>query len=296
MAMELNITTDLTTAIPSEISFNFEELKTELAERLDHYNHLVITDDSIQEGRADRAKLNALVKALDERRKEVKKACLAPYEAFEAQVKELIALVKAPIAAIDKQLDAYEEQRRAEKEAEIKAVWDGYLADNKVPAGITLSAIYDPKWLNATVSISTVKKTMGARFEQIAKDLAVIEGLTAYNFEAKETYLDTLDLGKAISEAHRLTALEQKRKEWEAEQERRKAAQEAARATETVQPTVSTPEVQTPAVEAVAPQEEAVEAKEEPVYILRLEMHVTKSQAADLKAFLIANKIVHNKI
>lgn len=296
MAMELNITTDLATAIPSEISFNFEELKERLVERLDHYNHLVITEDSIQEGKADRAKLNALVNALDTRRKEVKKKCLAPYEKFEAQVNELKSLVKAPITVIDKQLDTYEEQRKAEKEAEIKAVWDGYLADNKVPAGITLSAIYDPKWLNATVSISTVKKTMEARLEQIAKDLALIEGLPAYNFEANEMYLNTLDLGRAVSEAQRLTALEQKRKEWEAEQERLKAPQEAARATETVQPTVSTPKVQTPAVEAVAPQEEAVDSKEEPIYILRLEMHVTKSQAAGLKAFLVANNIEHKKI
>lgn len=292
--MELKVTTDLATAIPSEIVFNFEELKTTLAERLDHYNHLVITEDGIKEGKADRAKLNALAKALDTRRKEVKKACLAPYEAFETQVKELLALVNAPIAAIDKQLAAYEEQRRAEKESEIKAIWDGYLADNMVPAGITLAKIYDPKWLNATVSIETIKKTMEARFEQIARDLTVIDGLTAYNFEAKETYLDTLDLGKAVSEAQRLTALEQKRKEWEAEQERLKAAQEATRATETVQPTVSTPEVQTPAVEAVAPQEEAEPT--ETVYTLRLEMYVTKSQAADLKAFLVANKIEHNKI
>ena len=292
--MELKVTTDLATAIPSEIVFNFEELKTTLAERLDHYNHLIITDDSIREGKADRAKLNALVTALDTRRKEVKKACLAPYEKFEVQVKELQSLVKVPIAAIDKQLNLYEEQRKAEKDAQIQAVWDGFLANCNVPAGITLAKIYDPKWLNATVSIETVKKTMEARLEQIAKDLAVIEGLPAYNFEANEMYLNTLDLGRAVSEAQRLTALEQKRKEWEAEQERLKAAQEAARATETVQPTVSTPDVQTPAVEPVAPQEEAEPT--ETVYTLRLEMHVTKRQAADLKAFLVANNIQHNKI
>lgn len=292
--MELKVTTDLATAIPSEIVFNFEELKMTLAERLDHYNHLIITDDSIREGKADRAKLNALVNALDARRKEVKKACLAPYEKFEAQVKELQSLVKVPIAAIDKQLAAYEVQRREEKKAEIEAAWREYLAENKVPAGITLSAISDPKWLNATVSIETIKKTMEERFEQIEKDLAVIAGLPAFNFEAQETYLDTLDLGRAVSEAQRLNALEQKRKEWEAEQARRKAAQEAARATETVQPTVSTPEAQTPTVEAVAPQEEAEPT--ETVYALRLELQVTKSQAADLKAFLVERGINHYKI
>ncbi len=292
--MELKVTTDLAKAIPSEISFNFEELKLTLTERLDHYNHLVITEDGIKEGRADRAKLNKLKTAIETRRKEIKNACMAPYNAFEIQVKEITALIDKPIAAIDNQLFAYEEKRKEEKKAEIKAVWDEFLADNKVPAGITLTAIGDPKWLNATVSIETIRKTMAARFEQIANDLTVIAGLPAFNFEAQETYLDTLDLGRAVREAQRLAEQAEKRKAWEEEQARRTAAKEAARATETVKPTVSTPEAQTPAVEPVAPQEEPEPT--ETVYVLRLEMQVTKNQAAALKAFLIENGINHYKI
>ena len=292
--MELKVTTDLAKAIPSEISFNFEELKLTLTERLDHYNHLVITEDGIKEGRADRAKLNKLKTAIETRRKEIKNACMAPYNAFEIQVKEITALIDKPIAAIDNQLAAYEEKRKAEKKAEIKAVWDEFLADNKVPTGIALSTIADPKWMNATVSIETIRKTMAARFEQIANDLTVIAGLPAFNFEAQETYLDTLDLGRAVREAQRLTEQAEKRKAWEEEQERRRTAQEAARATETVQPTVSTPEAQAPAVESVAPQEEPEPT--ESVYVLRLELQVTKNQAAALKAFLIENGINHYKI
>ena len=292
--MELKVTTDLAKAIPSEISFNFEELKLTLTERLDHYNRLVITEDGIQEGKADRAKLNKLKTAIETRRKEIKNACMAPYTAFEAQVKEITALIDQPIAAIDNQLAAYEAQRKEEKKAKIEAAWNEYLAENKVPAGITLSAISDPKWLNATVSIETIRKTMEARFEQIANDLAVIAGLPAFNFEAQETYLDTLDLGRAVREAQRLTEQAEKRKAWEEEQVRRQAAQEAARATETAKPTESTPEVQTPAVEAVATQEEPEPT--ETVYALRLELQVTKSQAAELKAFLVERGINHHKI
>lgn len=292
--MELKVTTDLATAIPSEISFNFEELKLTLAERLDHYNHLVITDDSIQEGKADRAKLNALVNALDTRRKEVKKACLAPYEKFEAQVKELQSLVKVPIAAIDKQLNLYEEQRKAEKEAAIKDIWDGYLADNKVPAGINLRQIFNDKWLNASVKMNAIQKEIDERLEKIANDLAAIKNLPTHAFEAEEVYKNTLDLSRALGEAHRLTEQDERRKAWEEEQARRKAAQEATRATETARPTVSTPEVQTPAVEAVAPQEEAEPT--EVVYNLNLSLLVTKSQAAELKAFLIERGIKYNKI
>lgn len=294
MAMELNITTDLTTAIPSEISFNFEELKEWLEERLDHYNHLVITEDSIQEGRADRAKLNALVNALEDRRKEVKKACLVPYEKFKKKEKELVTLVKSPIAAIDKQLAAYEEKRRAEKEAEIKAIWDEYLTDNKVPAAINLNQIFNEKWLNASVKPNAIRKEIVERLEKISNDLAAIKNLPAHAFEAEEVYKNTFDLSRALAEAHRLTEQDERRKEWEAEKERRQAAQEAARATETVHPTVSTPEAQTPAVEAVAPQKEPEPT--ETVYALRLELQVTKSQAAELKAFLIERGIKYDRL
>ena len=48
--MEFIMSTDLTTALPKEIGFNFEELKAELAEKLDYYNNLVVTEDTIKEG------------------------------------------------------------------------------------------------------------------------------------------------------------------------------------------------------------------------------------------------------
>ena len=102
--MEFIMSTDLTTALPKEIGFNFEELKAELAEKLDYYNNLVVTEDTIKEGKAEKAKLNKLREAVESKRKEIKKECMAPYTDFEAKVKELVAMIDAPVAAIDGQL------------------------------------------------------------------------------------------------------------------------------------------------------------------------------------------------
>lgn len=110
--MEFIMSTDLTTALPKEIGFNFEELKAELAEKLDYYNNLVVTEDTIKEGKAEKAKLNKLREAVESKRKEIKKECMAPYTDFEAKVKELVAMIDAPVAAIDGQLKVFEEQRR----------------------------------------------------------------------------------------------------------------------------------------------------------------------------------------
>ena len=64
----------ITRQAPGVVTFdNFEEIKAWLAERLDGYKNLVYSEDSLKRAKADKADLNRLKKALDERRKEIKK-------------------------------------------------------------------------------------------------------------------------------------------------------------------------------------------------------------------------------
>lgn len=109
--MEFVMSTDLNTALPKEIGFNFEELKAELSERLEYYNGLVVTETTIKEGKAERAKLSKLREAVEAKRKEVKRECMAPYTDFERKVKELVTIIDAPIAAIDGQIKAFDDLR-----------------------------------------------------------------------------------------------------------------------------------------------------------------------------------------
>lgn len=275
--MELNITTDLTTAIPAEISFNFEELKAELTERLDHYNRLIITDDSIQEGKKDRAKLNALAKALDTRRKEVKKVCLAPYEAFEAKVKEIIAMINAPIAAIDKQLDAYEEMRKEEKRAEITEAYDAIVPE-ALREIIPLERIYSTKWENATMKMPAVEAEISERVKRTNADMMVLNTIEEeYALAVREVYMQTLDIEIAVA--------------------KREALKRAAEAYAQVAPPKAQPEEQKPAEPIVEPVREPIKpAETDTLYLLRLEMQVTKEQASALKAFLVENNINFTKI
>ena len=114
--LEFIMQTNLTEALPATLEFNFEDLKSALAERMELYRGLVVTEDGIKAAKQDRADLNKLREAIEAKRKEVKKACMAPYTEFEAKVKELVQLVDAPITAIDGQLKQYEEKRRATSE------------------------------------------------------------------------------------------------------------------------------------------------------------------------------------
>lgn len=226
--MELQIYSPTKDGFVKEITWNHEEIKREVAEKVQHYATMVYTEDEIKFAKADRAKLRKFVDALETKRKEIKKQCLAPYEAFEKQMKEITAIVNEPIAMIDRQVKEYEEIQKAEKREAIEAYWISLSEDAKIPEGISFAQIFNEKWLNASVTLKAVVSEIDARLEQIEKDLSTLAEMPEFAFEATEVYKHTLDLNTAIGEGKRLLEM-QKRK---AEAERLRAEQEAARKAE----------------------------------------------------------------
>lgn len=218
--MELKITE---LQLPGKISFNYEDLKRELSEKVKVYESLVYGDDQIQAAKTDRAALNRLKKALNDERIRQEKEFLQPFDEFKAQVKELCGIIDTATASVDKQIKEFEDQKKAEKMNAIEDYWLSVLAADKIPAAVSFRMIFESKWLNASVSMKSIQEAIDAKTEQITKDLAVIDSLPSYAFEARECYLDTLDLARAVSEAHRLQEQADKKAAWEAEQQKRKA-------------------------------------------------------------------------
>lgn len=58
--MELKIT-NLT--LPQKVTFNYDEMKQELLEKVSHYETLVYTDEQMKEAKKDKAELNKFKKA-----------------------------------------------------------------------------------------------------------------------------------------------------------------------------------------------------------------------------------------
>ena len=218
--MELKINA---VAMPEAITFNYEELKAELIQKAAVYESLVYTEDQIKAAKADRASLNRLKKALNDERIKREKEYMQPFTIFKAQIAEIISIIDKPCAVIDKQVKAFEDQQKADKMLNIKAYWKDR---QSIFREDDLVKIFDPKWLNASTSMKSIQDDIDARVEQIGKDLAVVETLPAYAFEAKQMYLSTLDLAKAVSEAHRLQEMAEKKAAYEAE---RAKAEELAR-------------------------------------------------------------------
>ena len=238
--MELQIYSPTQDGFIKEITWNHEEIKKEIAEKVQHYANLVYTDEQIKDAKADRAKLRKFVDALETKRKEIKKQCLAPYEAFEKQMKEIVAVVNEPILMIDGQVKNYEDRQREEKKEDILKIFNNC----DFPDWVTLEKIFDEKWLNASVKLPTVQAEVESKLNKITNDLDTLNNLPEFAFEATEVYKTTLDLNTAISEGKRLSEI-QKRK-LEAEAERKAAEVETVSKTEIVEEVAPTPSEQIP--------------------------------------------------
>lgn len=214
--MELKVNTP---TFPEVIEFNFDELKQEITERASAYMNLVYTENQIQDAKKDRAALNKFVKALSDERIKVKKECMKPYEDFEAKIKELDGIVSKAIKNIDDQLKSYEEHEKAEKLEKVKELWESI----EHPAEMQFEHVFKEKFLNKSCSMGTITQYFKDDVDRFKRDIATLQNLPEFSFEAVEVYKQTLDINKAISEGKRLAEI-QKRKE---EAERQNAEAEA---------------------------------------------------------------------
>jgi len=254
--------------IPAAVEFNFDELKEALLQKVSVYEAMVYSDEQISAAKADRANLNRLKKALNDERIKQEREYMQPFSAFKAQINEIISIIDKPVAAIDKQVKAYEEQKRQEKLRQIIDYWD----EKEAPEWMIT---VDTSWLNASVSLKSVKAEIDARIEKAYEDLAVIRALPSYSFEAEQMYISCLDLAKAVSEAHRLSEMAERKAAHEAEQAKRR---EAARQAE-VKPE-SVPEQPT------APKK----------YTVSFKATMTLEQARELRDFFMSRGIEYEKI
>lgn len=206
------------------IQWNKEELEAAVRAKIAGYENVVYTEENIKAAKNDRAELNKLIKAIEERRKQVKNIINEPYAVFEAELKEITALINEPVALIDQQVKAFEEKQKEEKKAAIKATYDENIGD--LAEVLPFEKIFDSRYLNQTYKLATAQKEIVNRIDTVKTDLETIDSLDSkYKLNAKDVYIKTLDLSKALAENKRLADLEEK---LEADK-RRKAEEEAER-------------------------------------------------------------------
>ena len=259
--------------VPGTITWNFEELMEAVRAEMKQYENMVYDDTAIKSAKEDVAELRKLKKAVEDRRLEIRRDCLAPYTVIEEQAKQLVAVIDKPISLIAKQVAAYEEAQKAKRREEIqeymRKAFGGF--PENLAAKLTAKT-YDTRWENATAVKKAWKQAIDTAAEHTAGDLKILEGIDDdYRAEAVAEYMKDLQLSQAMSKAQEMekqkkAILERERMRQEQERLRqeeleRRRAEAEARAQEQAQPDPE-PETQEPVTEEVA--EPVTEPEPEP--------------------------------
>lgn len=273
-------------AIPEKISFNYEELKAELTEKVAFYETLVYTDDQIQDAKKERATLNKLKKTIKDDCIRRKKEYMHPFNEFEAQVNEIIGIIDKPIAAIDKQVKEFEDQKKAKKQKDIEELFAGM----GFQSFVTLEKIWDPKWLNASTSMKSIEEQMRSRMYQIGDNVLRISQFPEFSFEAMEAFKETLLIDTAVDVVQKNREMEQKKAAAKAAEEARKAEEErkAQEIKEELSQTVIVP-AKPNELQAAMPPVEPVQS--EPKFPVRFEAIMTEKQGEELNLWFAERNI-----
>lgn len=287
MNLQIVTSTDLD-AIPKIIDWNHEELKKELRSQLEIYKNLVVTPDAIKSAKSDRANLNKLATAVEEYRKDVKRRCLEPYNAFEGQCKELVSIIDEPIKAIDTQIKAFEEQEKNAKHEALKSFFESKVGDMKEV--IEFEKILDPKWANKTKGLEELKGSIEDNIDRIREELHFLEteySDVPYRTAIIEEYMQAYSKSKALVMATTL--------KFRADQlaKKKKAAEEAKKKAEHQKQEAQAQPEQSAPVEAPEPVSEAgtQQTASEPVGTVNFSVKGTRSQIIALREFMKSNGI-----
>jgi len=304
--MELVLKRNLDEILPAAIEFNFDELKQQLTAFVAKYEGKVVRPENEAEGKADRAGLNRLEAAFETARKRVKARCLAPYQAFEAKVKELTGLIAPVRNAIDEQLKAMETMRKSVKRGHVLVFLEEQIGDLK--GIVNPERVWDERWLNATCPDSKWQTEIVTRIAAIRRDLDSIRMVAPANYldAARFRYLETFDLPGVLSYlnerkeadarfAARLKAEQERVNAMQDElREAGRAAVEAAKAAEAEDAQAVQQEQQ-----ALPPEEDTpppVPQADEPIEEYVLRFRGTRAQLLGLRDYMREHGIWYSKV
>ena len=155
------------------ITQRLQTIKADVTARVSEVMSLVCTEDTVKEIKKSRAELNKELTYWEDKRKEVKKAIIAPYEQFETVYKDCISDVfKKADADLKGKIDSVESELKEKKAEEVKAYFYEYLEST----GIDF-VLFESAGINVTLSASlkSLKEQAKAFIDRICDDLHLID-------------------------------------------------------------------------------------------------------------------------
>ena len=159
------------------IECNFSEIKADLQNMMSAYTSLEITEEGTKEAKSDLATLRKIRKAVDDKRKEVKKTFMQPYTEFEDSVKDLLSVIDEPIEMIDGKLKEFESKRKEEKLNHLHELFNEQIGE--FGDYLTFEGVFNEKWLNVSTTDKDIRFDISERITKIRSELDAIKALNS---------------------------------------------------------------------------------------------------------------------
>ena len=295
-----------------KIGWNKEQITSAVENIISQYEGITYTEEQIRDAKKDRAILNAMKTDISNRRIQVKKDLMAPYNVFEAEVKEVVAMIEKPIEMIDKQLIEYEEKQKEEKKNELESFFNENVGG--LEGSLTFDMIFNLKWLNKTSSLKSCKDEIIKEIETANNDLMYIDSNIPekYAAYARDFYLrKNRNLSTVLREVARMEEIDRKAEEekvakLEAENARREQeealkvqnevkSESFQESNNTIKEDKKEP-VQREKEECMTHNEHSKDHIDEKIYKASFTIYGTKSQILSVRDFMDANNIEYGKV
>lgn len=263
------------------IAERLQSVRAEIEATVKECESMVCTADTVQAVKTRRAELRKQFDLLEDQRKAVKRAVMAPYDEFEVVYEECVAgPMRRGDAALKAAVVEFESELKKRCEEAARDYFDELATVYNVADFLTFDTALRLGNIKISMSDATAKtpkklrEAIKAVVERVDRDADTIQGMNDA-VEIMAEYKKLFDVGAAVA------AVQDRKRRIAAEKEAaeaRRAAQEAQNAAADKVDAIAPPEVLTPAVEAREP---------EKLYTITFTIrNVTRAQALAVREYL----------
>lgn len=251
-------------------------IKEEVTAKVEFAKSLVCTEETVKDVKKVRAELKKNFTDFENKRKEVKKAVLTPYEQFEAVYKENVSdIFKQADEDLKGKIDEVENELKEKKRIEVRDFFKEYA----LAKGVADFIVFEYSNINVTLSASmkSLKQAATDYIDKICDDLALID-TQEHKAEILVEYKKSLNVSAAITGVTaRIKAIEEEKAKEAERQAIEAATKEAEKKVDEVVPQTVEPINFTPPVE------------QEPILTLKFTVRGTRTKLRELKEYLERN-------
>lgn len=215
------------TVLNGKVVTNAKELLENIDNGLKHYDY-VVTENTYEQAKKDRAQLNSIVKMVSDERKRVEDDLFSKWKEDKKNIMDIEKKIKQCADSLGQGITDIEDALKDEKRKHIYEAWQTLLDSKGNGEHYDLTPKFNEKWLNKTTSNKSIEKDLNAIYDKIIQDLGFMETFLPSDetdiAQIKEVYFQDYDLMRAKVKADDLkrireTVERQKQKEEQIVQE-----------------------------------------------------------------------------